>query len=64
MAAKSEKKQMSTGKSPVGWYNWFSAKGDTPYAWLVNISHLYLVNEKLDIGKQNSPSWTWLANNR
>lgn len=30
----------------------FSAKGDAPYAWLVNLSHLYLVNEKLNIGKQ------------
>lgn len=30
----------------------FSAKGDAPYAWLVNLSHIYLVNEKLDIGKQ------------
>ncbi|WP_412758802.1 ABC transporter substrate-binding protein [Metabacillus fastidiosus] len=29
-----------------------SAKGDAPWAWLVNIDHLYLVNEKLDIGKQ------------
>ncbi|WP_134704141.1 ABC transporter substrate-binding protein [Ammoniphilus sp. YIM 78166] len=30
----------------------FSAKGDAPWAWLVNIDHLYLVKEKLDIGKQ------------
>ena len=30
----------------------FSAKGDAAWAWLVNINHLYLVNDKLDIGKQ------------
>ncbi len=30
----------------------FSAKGDAPWAWLVNIDHLYLVNENLDIGPQ------------
>lgn len=30
----------------------FSALGDAPWAWLVNLSHIYLVNEKLDIGKQ------------
>jgi len=29
-----------------------SAKGDAPWAWLVNIDHLYLVNDKLDIGDQ------------
>ncbi|CAM3418643.1 ABC transporter substrate-binding protein [Marinicrinis lubricantis] len=29
-----------------------SARGDAPWAWLVNIDHLYVVNEKLDIGKQ------------
>ncbi|TDF95972.1 ABC transporter substrate-binding protein [Paenibacillus piri] len=29
-----------------------SAKGDAPWAWLVNIDHLYLVKEDLDIGKQ------------
>ncbi len=29
-----------------------SAKGDAPFAWLVNIDHLYLVDEKLDIGEQ------------
>ncbi|QSX08516.1 ABC transporter substrate-binding protein [Alkalibacter rhizosphaerae] len=28
----------------------FSAKGDAPWAWLVNLNHLYLVNDKLDIG--------------
>jgi peptide/nickel transport system substrate-binding protein len=30
----------------------FSAQGDAPWAWLVNLDHLYLVNEKLDIGEQ------------
>jgi len=29
-----------------------SFKGDAPWAWLVNIDHLYLVNEHLDIGVQ------------
>jgi peptide/nickel transport system substrate-binding protein len=29
-----------------------SAKGDAPWAWLVNIDHLYLVKEDLDIGQQ------------
>ncbi|OXM85152.1 ABC transporter substrate-binding protein [Paenibacillus rigui] len=30
----------------------FSTQGDAPYAWLVNIDHLYMVKDKLDIGKQ------------
>ena len=30
----------------------FSARGDAPWAWLVNLNHLYLVNENLDTGKQ------------
>ncbi len=30
----------------------FSALGDAPWAWLVNLKHLYLVNEKLEIGSQ------------
>jgi peptide/nickel transport system substrate-binding protein len=30
----------------------FSAKGDAPWAWLVNLQHLYLVKDKLNIGKQ------------
>lgn len=30
----------------------FSSKGDTPWTWLVNLEHLYLVNENLDIGEQ------------
>lgn len=29
-----------------------SAKGDAPWVWLVNIDHLYLVKEGLDIGEQ------------
>lgn len=29
-----------------------SKKGDAPWAWLVNLNHLYLVNEALDIGEQ------------
>ncbi|NEU29760.1 ABC transporter substrate-binding protein [bacterium LRH843] len=49
-----------------------SAGGDAPWAWLVNIDHLYLVKEGLDIGKQrihvhghgwpatdNIAEWTW-----
>lgn len=30
----------------------FSGLGDTAWAWLVNIDHLYLVNDQLDIGTQ------------
>ncbi|MGM8365750.1 ABC transporter substrate-binding protein [Virgibacillus sp. W0181] len=30
----------------------FSAKGDAPWVWLVNVNHIYLVNENLDIGEQ------------
>ncbi|MGO3733458.1 MAG: ABC transporter substrate-binding protein [Vagococcus sp.] len=29
-----------------------SAKGDAPWAWLVNIKHLYFVKNGLDVGKQ------------
>lgn len=29
-----------------------SAKGDAPWAWLVNLDHVYFVHEQLDIGKQ------------
>ncbi len=29
----------------------FCALGDAPWAWLVNLDHLYLVDEDLDIGK-------------
>lgn len=28
----------------------FSGKGDAPWAWLVNLGHLYLVDENLEIG--------------
>jgi peptide/nickel transport system substrate-binding protein len=28
-----------------------SAKGDAPWAWLVNVNHIYLVRDRLDIGK-------------
>ena len=50
-----------------------SGKGDVPWVWLVNRSHLYLVNDKLDIGKQqiqphghgwpltsNIEQWKWI----
>lgn len=30
----------------------FSSKGDTPWVWLVNLKHLYYVNENLEIGDQ------------
>ncbi|KKE79493.1 ABC transporter substrate-binding protein [Oceanobacillus caeni] len=30
----------------------FSAKGDAPWAWLVNLQHLYLIDENLEIGEQ------------
>jgi peptide/nickel transport system substrate-binding protein len=30
----------------------YTAKGDAVYAWLVNIDHVYLVNEHLDLGQQ------------
>ncbi|MDF2837879.1 MAG: nickel transporter substrate-binding protein, partial [Paenibacillus sp.] len=49
-----------------------SAKGDAPWAWLVNINHLYLVDDALDIGEpriqphghgwpvtDNIASWKW-----
>jgi len=50
-----------------------STQGDAPWAWLVNIHHLYLVNDKLDIGEQhihphghgwpitsNIEQWKWM----
>jgi len=50
-----------------------SFKGDAAWAWLVNIDHVYLVDEQLDIGKQrihphghgwpitdNIEEWRWL----
>jgi peptide/nickel transport system substrate-binding protein len=30
----------------------YTAKGDAVYAWLVNLQHVYLVNDKLDVGQQ------------
>lgn len=30
----------------------FSGKADAPWAWLVNLGHLYLIDENLDIGTQ------------
>ncbi|WP_017549528.1 ABC transporter substrate-binding protein [Salinicoccus carnicancri] len=30
----------------------FSSRGDAPWVWLVNLQHIYLVDEKLDIGEQ------------
>ena len=52
----------------------FSALGDAPWAWLVNIDHLYLVKEGLDIGQpaiqphghgwpitDNITDWKWTA---
>ncbi len=30
----------------------FSSKGDAPWAWLVNLNHVYLVRDNLDIGAQ------------
>ncbi|MEC5423163.1 ABC transporter substrate-binding protein [Virgibacillus sp. C22-A2] len=30
----------------------FSSKGDTPWVWLVNLKHLYFVNDILEIGDQ------------
>src|SRR5699024_4451175 len=30
----------------------FSSKGDVPWVWLVNLQHIYLVNEHLNIGEQ------------
>ena len=36
-----------------------------PWAWLVNIDHLYLVKDGLDIGKQRiHATWSWLACDR
>jgi len=30
----------------------FSSKGDAPWVWLINLKHLYLVDENLEIGDQ------------
>jgi ABC-type dipeptide transport system, periplasmic component len=40
------KKAQWDGKTGLG------AKGDAPWAWLVNLNHLYLVRDNLNIGKQ------------
>lgn len=55
-------KAMLARTEEAAWDNWkksqwdgktgSSAKGDASWAWLVNIDHLYLVKDKLDIGKQ------------
>lgn len=50
----------------------FGPNGDAPWLWLVNIQHIYLINDKLDIGfqkvhphghgwsiVQNINEWTW-----
>lgn len=31
--------------------NGYSAKGDAPWVWLVNIQHLYFINDELDVGE-------------
>ncbi|MNI29914.1 Oligopeptide-binding protein AppA precursor [compost metagenome] len=53
LLAKSEEEALdSWKKSQWDGTTGSSAKGDAPWAWLVNIDHLYLVADKLDIGKQ------------
>ena len=48
----------------------FSPRGDAPWAWLVNVDHVYLVDERLDVGvpeiEQHGtsiaagiPRWRW-----
>lgn len=48
----------------------FSNKGDAAYAWLVNVNHVYIMNEDLDIGTpvvqphggrifDNVTEWSW-----
>ncbi|WP_222430753.1 ABC transporter substrate-binding protein [Cohnella terricola] len=50
----------------------FSGKGDAPIVWLMRVDHLYLANEKLNLGKQpvhshghewalfgNVTEWSW-----
>lgn len=50
----------------------FSGRGDAPIVWLLRVDHLYLANEKLNVGKQpihshghewalfgNITEWTW-----
>ena len=47
-----------------------SPRGDAPWAWLVNLDHIYLVDERLDVGTSdieqhgtsiiaNVPRWKW-----
>jgi peptide/nickel transport system substrate-binding protein len=55
-------KALKSKTEEAAWDNWKKAQwdgftgsafqGDAPWAWLVNIDHLYLVKDKLDIGKQ------------
>ncbi len=44
----------------------YSAQGDAVYAWLVNIDHVYLVRDGLDIGEQrvqpHGHGWPLTAN--
>ncbi|MEW6540539.1 MAG: ABC transporter substrate-binding protein [Bacillota bacterium] len=46
----------------TGW----SARGDAPWAWLVNLDHCYFVREDLDTGRQriqpHGHGWPFLAN--
>lgn len=73
LAARSEEKALAYWKK-AQWdgQTGLSVKGDAPWAWLVNIDHLYLVRDGLDIGKQriqphghgwpltdNIESWSW-----
>jgi peptide/nickel transport system substrate-binding protein len=48
----------------------FSPRGDAPWAWLVNVDHVYFVDERLDVGKpdleqhgtsivSNVARWKW-----
>ncbi len=52
MAAKSEEEAMECWKK-AQWdgETGLSARGDAPWAWLVNLDHCYFVNEQLDTGK-------------
>lgn len=73
MSARSEEEAIEYWKK-AQWdgENGLSSLGDVPWAWLVNIDHLYLVKEGLNIGKQriqphghgwpitdNIESWSW-----
>lgn len=53
LAAPSEKEALSDWKKAQWDGNTgMSALGDAPWAWLVNLNHLYLVRDGLSIGKQ------------